>query len=83
MNGSHITVNYGVTETLVSESGIVIDFAVVLDVYTNGNAYWCPVVSKQLEEIRSSSGLASSPEFGLHYCIGYLREGKNYEEITN
>lgn len=82
MNGSHITVNYGVDEELRSESGIIISFSVVLDVYTNGNAYWCPIVSEQLEKIRIDSGLNAQNNLGLHYCIGYLREGKNYEETA-
>lgn len=82
MNGSHITVNYGVDEELKSESGILIYFSILLDVYTNGNAYWCPVISQQLEKIRLNSGLSAQNSLGLHYCIGYLKEGKN-ETLTD
>lgn len=77
MNGSHITVNYGVSEALKADSGERIKFSVILDVFTNGNAYWLNVVSPDLEEIRIRSGLSARPEIDFHYCIGYLREGKD------
>lgn len=43
--------------------------------YTNGNAVWMPVHSKEIEAFRISNGLRHVPDIPLHYCVGYLYQG--------
>ncbi len=78
MNGSHITVNYSEKEHLKIEKEEIIEFEVIIDPQTNGNAWWYPIISKDLEAIRLNLGFAKTPEIDFHYCIGYERDGKNY-----
>ena len=52
-----------------------VNFKLVLQAYTNGNAFWCPVLSMEIGEIRESTGLCYEPEYGFHFCIGYLNNG--------
>ena len=52
----------------------VVQFELYWDIYTNGNAYWMPIVSQGIEKIRESILLPSQPLIPLHFCIGYENE---------
>ena len=58
-----------------------ITFEILFPPLTNGNAWWYTIKSKDLEEIRGELGLPKQCEFAeLHYCPGYERIGKDYEQ---
>lgn len=48
------------------------------NIYTNGNAWWIPIISDELENLRKSLGLPPK-QIPLHWGIGYEYEGKNKE----
>lgn len=52
------------------------DFSIIMEPYTNGNAFWYPVVSKDIELFRSYNKIKVLPDVALHYCVGYLEQGK-------
>lgn len=54
------------------------EFFVDIQPFHNGNAWWYPVYSIQLNRFRSRLMLPRRSEIPLHFCIGYQREGKNY-----
>lgn len=60
----------------------LIHFNIEFELYTNGNAYWVPVISKQLEDLRSRCGLSRHPAIELHFCVGYERIGKDVIRLS-
>lgn len=78
-NQEHITLispydSYNKT-LLRDYNGLNVEFEIVTDLYTNGNAYWVPVFSKQADKIREAVGLGK-PGIPLHFCVGYKYIGK-------
>lgn len=63
-------------------NGDLIKFTVDLDPRTNGNAVWLPVYSIGIGKFRLSLGLDEFPGVPLHFCVGYHREGKNYDSYS-
>lgn len=59
--------------------GKIIDFSLDLFPQTNGNAWWFPIVSQTLEDIREELGLNRLRNIPLHFAVGYERMGKVYE----
>lgn len=55
-----------------------VSFNIILTPFTNGNAYWYPVESAELDEIRTELGLSNPREVPLHFAIGYLKQGKEH-----
>ena len=51
-------------------TGETIEFSIELQLWTNGNAFWYPVVSQRLNEIRFQQGLGE-PLIPFHFCFGY------------
>lgn len=75
-NGYHITVNDSRDDHLILSREYEISLTILLEPNTNGNAWWYPVVSTDLEQVRLNGGLSRNPAIDFHYCIGYEREGK-------
>ena len=78
-NGYHITIaspwddqniKYGV------QSNISFNYEIEIAPHFNGNCYWYPVYSKNVESWRVSLGLTPTPKIALHYAVGYLYQGK-------
>lgn len=57
-------------------AGETVSFSLSLDLWTNGNAYWYPVISKDIDDFRVVLGLENPRPIPIHFCIGYLFEGK-------
>lgn len=79
---SHITViSSHEKENLILDKwkindGIELSFNIDFTLYTNSNAYWYPVISKDLDDFRSNLGLTNPRKFPLHLGIGYLTNEK-------
>ena len=57
-------------------SGETLMFEILMEPRTNGNAVWYPVVSQDLDDLRTYFDLPNPKPVPLHLCIGYLRDGK-------
>lgn len=71
---THVSVIRGETisqGTWGEHEGKVVPFQYSHDIYTNGTHWWLNVECQELEDIRSSHGLQSTPGF-LHLTIGRL-----------
>lgn len=55
------------------------EFTVVLEPKTNGNAWWMPVKSVELEGLRIELGLEPERHIPLHFAVGYQYPGKVVE----
>jgi hypothetical protein len=49
-----------------------IEFEYSNDITNNGEHFWLPVYSKELEKIRTELGLPKTPEYNFHLTIGRL-----------
>ncbi len=56
--------------------GREVEFDLVLEPATNGNAYWMPVRSEWLEMVREELGLSRERSVPFHFGFGYLRAGR-------
>lgn len=56
--------------------GLQVEFSIILEPDTNGNAWWFPIRSISLELIREELGLSRKRAIDLHYCPGYENPGK-------
>lgn len=81
----HITVvssheKNGLFEQLwMKHEGREIEFWIDLDKpKTNGNAIWHPIISPDLENLRIELGLTANRNPDLHFCCGYLYQGKTF-----
>lgn len=76
-NGYHITIasKYDNPTLPFIVSRKKFNIQIEIKPYTNGNAYWMPVYSKEVEEFRLENGLNRLPQVPLHYCVGYLYQG--------
>ena len=84
--GNHITVVSSHEKTENFEKfwkkyqGEPVEFEVILEPDTNSNAWWFPIKSTKLEDIREELGLPRQRIYNdLHYCPGYERMGNDYE----
>lgn len=83
-NGYHITIisphELGMFDTSLwgYKSGDTIQFDILLEPQTNSNALWFPVVSKDIDDLRLKFGMPIERAIPLHFCVGYLRQGKDY-----
>ena len=77
--GNHVTiVSKSESKPFLSIlNGERVEFSILLDPYTNGNAYWLPVCCSLAKTIRSSLGLPP-PVIPFHFGVGYLEIGKVY-----
>lgn len=57
-----------------------IEFTLLWDVFTNGNAYWMPIDSIDIKRIRESILLPEQPLIPLHFCIGYVGENNENQK---
>ncbi|MFM2394617.1 MAG: virus [Bacteroidota bacterium] len=80
-HGSHISAIRGeiIEDSLFHQHwkkyhGQVIEFYYSPKVENNGEHFWLPVYSKDLEQIRIELGLNPVPQFNFHLTIGRLRE---------
>ena len=80
-HGSHISVIRGE----IIEDGLFynhwkkyhgkkIEFQYSNEIHNNGEHFWLPVYSKELENIRLELGLTNVPVFNFHLTIGRLRD---------
>ena len=53
----------------------ILSFSLDSPVFTNGNAFWVDVISNDIKNYRSSLGLLDPPR-NIHFCIGYLSNGR-------
>lgn len=60
--------------------GLSVNFEVEIAPQTNGNAFWMPVHSKKLENIREELGLVKQRMIPLHFAVGYEYPGKVKDE---
>ena len=81
-NQEHITLispyetnNYN-KSVLENYDGLRVEFEISTELFTNGNAYWVTIISNRAEKIRESVGLPKQSQIPLHFCIGYIKEGK-------
>ena len=72
----HITICCEPYETVSNPGILSLEFEVSLELYTNGNAFWVPVVSQDIENLRESLGLSRICEVPVHFCVGYIKNGK-------
>lgn len=83
--GEHITVvsreekNDNFERLWKRHEGKSVEFELILNPQTNGNAFWFPVMSKDVENFRIELGLQAKRIPEIHFCCGYLRQGKSYE----
>lgn len=81
-NSDHITVVTSHEKEKINTAklgymaGDTVSFSISLDLWTNGNAYWYPVISKDIDNFRTALGLDNPRPIPIHFCIGYLFEGK-------
>lgn len=76
---SHEKSNINIEDYIIARElfeGRDISFTIELNLTTNGNAYWYPVISHELDHLREYIGLKNPREIPLHFAIGYLTEGK-------
>lgn len=83
----HITVvsNYEKNENFEllwrKYEGDKVNFILILEPQTNGNAFWFPVISQQLNNLRIELGLPEIKNPRLHFCCGYLYQGKFHDDL--
>lgn len=77
-NEEHITIVSPEDGILLSElhhlNGTTLSSAFNNVLYSNGNALWLDVISKDIEDFRKSIGLSPAMMKPCHFCIGYLGE---------
>lgn len=62
-------------------NGMTLSFLLSLkNLFTNGNAIWLDVESKEIENLRLSLALSPTMIRPCHFCIGYRKQNVVYEE---